>query len=1071
MKCRLVHFGLIVFILTFLPLSLLAQVPFIKSLSKTSGPAQGKLTIQGINFGTNASNIKVVFGGVASVPETISDQLIEVSVPYGAVYEDVDVINTSTGLMGYSSDPFLQSYGGTNPFNATQVSAEIDFNSESGLYDMATADFDGDGKMDVATANNNSTSISVFLNTGSPGSISFTKLLLSPGVNTLHAAYGDLNGDGKPEILVTEFNGSRVFVFKNNSTVGTLSFASPQTLTMPGSKVSQVVVRDMDFNGKPDLVVTDQGASRVFVVANQSTLATIQFGVPIGIALNGTSVTDGLVVGDLNGDARPEIAVSEFLSPTGKIFILQNLSIPGTLSFTPPTVLTTSTTISNLHIGDLDGDAKPELAASGLLTSSVLIFGNQCTASTIQFAAPVQMTASQKPWGIEFGDMDGDGKTDIAVASVTQKAIVVLSNQSTVGNFVFQTLTIPTTYINRHLKISDVDNDGRPDLNFTSVDDNNAGIMASKISVILNKNCVIPTLAPNGPLTICSSLSPHQLLTASANPGATYEWFLNSVSLGAPSATPTQDVNASGSGSYTVKLVNGSCSNSSAAVSVTVVSTAPLGAVTPTPVTPVCVGGTLTLAVNNVGASDYVWTGPDNFSAHGVSVTRTGFQDIDAGKYTVEVMVGSCVTQRATVVADVVDVPNAQAIFSGSDVICQGQTKQYSVFPAVTGYTYQWAEQTSGDIAGATGATYTATASGSYYVKLSSTANTTCAAIASTAKLVRIASIPFVNFSSPTSACVGQAVTFTDQSTVDSDTVGLHVRYAWNFGDGSTANIPSPSHTFATAQTYTVTLTVAYINQSCPASKAASLAVTAAPTLAITSPSNLFSFCSADSLMLQVLGSFDSYVWNTGNKTSSIYAKKAGTYSVVVTSGACTLNASQAVSQFSAPTVTATADPASIKVGASSKLSATGLVNYLWRPAKAHLSDSLSANVVASPIQNTTYTVSGKDANGCPGQATVVVVVLQDNALDSMHPTNFFSPNGDTINDFWQVENAPGFSQCGVTIYDERGFKVYQAKPYLNDWNGISSGGKVLPAGVYYYVMKCDDSGNNYLAGSINIVR
>jgi gliding motility-associated-like protein len=1071
MKCRLPGLIFFVFLLMAGQSVLLAQVPFIKSVSKVSARAQEPISIKGINFGTNAGNINVVFGGVSATPQTISDQLIEVTVPFGTGHEEIQVINTSLGLMGYSKDPFLQSYGGTNPFSISQLSAQFDFASESGLYDLATADFDGDGKMDVATANNNSTNISVFLNTSSPGTISFTKSLLTPGVNTLHASSADLNGDGKPEILVTELNGSRIFIFKNNSTTGSISFAAPQSLTMPGSKVSQVVVRDMDFNGKPDLVVTDQAASRVFVVANQSTLANIQFGVPIGFLLGGTSVTDGLAVGDLDGDALPEIGVCEFLSPTGKIFILKNLSIPGTMSFGSPNVIMTSTTIAGLHFGDLDADGKPELAASALLASSVLIFGNQCTPSTIQFASPVQISANQKPWGIDFGDLDGDGKADLAVASITQKAITILNNQSTAGNFVFQTLTIPTTYINRGIKINDIDNDGRPDLNFTSIDDNNLGIPASKVSVILNKNCVIPALSPNGPLTVCSGLSPHQLITASSNPGATYEWFKDAVSLGAPSATSTVDVNANGSGSYTVRLVNGSCSNTSSAVSVSITVAAPLGAATPAPVTPVCLGGTLTLSVNNVGASDYVWTGPGSFNAHGVSVTRGSFQDADAGKYTVEVMVGTCVTQRATVVVDVVDVPNAEVIFSGSDVICQGQTKVYSIFPTVTGYSYQWAEQASGDIAGATSGTYAATASGTYFVKLMSAANPSCAPIQAASKKVRIAAIPFVDFVSPATACVGQPTTFTDQSILDSDTVGLHVRYSWNFGDATTGSGPSPSHTFAAAQTFTVNLTVSYINNSCPASKAKSVVAQNPPTLAITNPSNISSVCASDSLLLQVLGSFDTYLWSTGDKTSSIYVKQAGSYSVDVTAGACKLSASQTVGQFNAPSVTASADPASIKVGSTSQLTATGLANYLWRPNKSGLSDSLIANPVATPVATTTYTVSGKDANGCTGKTTVQLVVIQNSTLDSIHPSDFFSPNGDNINDFWQVENAPSFSQCGVTIYDERGLKVFQAKPYLNDWNGISSGGKVLPAGVYYYVMKCDDSGNNYLAGSINIVR
>ncbi len=152
--------------------------------------------------------------------------------------------------------------------------------------------------------------------------------------------------------------------------------------------MSQVVVRDMDFNGKPDLVVSDQSGSRVFFVGNQSSLGSIAFGAPVGISLGGTVVTDGLAVGDLDGDGLPEIVVCEFLSPFRKHFHFKNLSTPGVLAFASPVELMTATTISNLRIGDLDGDSKPEIAATGLLASVVLIFGNQCTSSTIQFASP-----------------------------------------------------------------------------------------------------------------------------------------------------------------------------------------------------------------------------------------------------------------------------------------------------------------------------------------------------------------------------------------------------------------------------------------------------------------------------------------------------------------------------------------------------------------------------------------------------------------------------------------------------------------------------------------------------------
>ncbi len=1043
------------------------QAPYVNVVDKKSARAQETITVQGINFGTNPAAIKVIFGNVSATPQTITDQLIEVPVPAGAAFDHIGVLNTTNGLSGYSKNPFFISFGGTNPFNTSQISTQNDFNSESGLYDLAIADFDGDGKQDVATANDNSTNIAVFLNTSTTGTISYTKSILTPAAKTLHVSAADLNGDAKPEILVSELNGPRVFIFRNNSTIGSIAFSAPTSISLSGGKLSMIGIRDLDLDGKPDLVVTDHAFNRIFIVPNQSSIATIQMGTPAIVTVNSTSVTDGIAIDDLDGDALPEVITSEFLSPSGKIFVLKNQSTPGTIKLTASIEIVASTTISNLKLGDLDGDSKLDLAATGLLASSVFVFANQSTTSAIQFAAPVSVAANARPWGIDFGDMDGDGKADIVVASITQKAVTILNNQSTSGSFSFQMQTIPTTFINRHVRIADADIDGRPDITFTSIDDNNLGVPASKVSVFKNLNCVLPTLSPAGPITICSGVT--QRITASTSISSTYEWFKDGVSLGAPGTNTFIDATATGL--YTVTLTNGACSKTSTPVSISVVAGAPLGAATPVPVTPVCIGGTLNLSVNDVGATNYIWTGPNAFSMMGRTVSSPNFQPNQAGKYSVDIMVGTCKTQTATVIVDAVVIPDASVFYIGSQIICEGQTKQYSISPSPSGYTFQWAEQATGDISGATNSTFLASATGSYLVKLRSIANPTCPAVQTLSKQVRIAKNPVVDFSVPATACIGQVLDFTDQSVIDPDPTGLDVQYAWDFGDASSAATKNATHAYSAAQTFNPKLTILYGTAGCTASKQKGVAVQSAPALSITNANGIYSFCPTDSLKLEVAGAFDSYLWSNGKTTTFSYYKTGGDASIEVMFGTCKIKATKPIVKFNGPSVVVSANPTAIRAGETSQLTASGLLDYTWTPS-ADLDNALISNPIATPLISTTYKVKGKDANGCVGEGTLQLAVIQDNALNSLVASNILSPDlVDTQNDTWVVKNAESLPQCGVTIYDEHGFKVYEAKPYLNDWKGTTTSGKLLPAGVYYYILRCDDSSGDYVAGSVNLIR
>ena len=81
-----------------------------------------------------------------------------------------------------------------------------------------------------------------------------------------------------------------------------------------------------------------------------------------------------------------------------------------------------------------------------------------------------------------------------------------------------------------------------------------------------------------------------------------------------------------------------------------------------------------------------------------------------------------------------------------------------------------------------------------------------------------------------------------------------------------------------------------------------------------------------------------------------------------------------------------------------------------------------------------------------------------------------FTPNGDNINDTWQIVNIERYPNANVSVYNRLGNKVFNAIGYNNDWNGVSNGrSERLPAGSYYYQIDLTGEGTIDLSGWIYI--
>lgn len=1059
----------------FVAINSFGQPPVITNVDRYSEGTGRRITIAGDNFGTNPGDIVVYFGAQKGTVVSVANQLIEATVPSGATLGHITVTNVTTGLTAFSPQQFNLSFGGEHPFSSANLTTpQQDFAGESGLYDICVCDLDGDGKSDIAAANdkNAQTLISLFRNTSTgPGVVDFEKTTISIGTRSLHVACGDLNGDGLKDLVVSEGgSGERLFILKNNSTVGTLSFAT-QSITLAGKLPKRIAVNDLDMDGKPELIVTDQKSDNkdLLVLRNTSSLLTISFAAATSIAVpavgGGNTSSDGLAIEDMDGDRLPEIIVNQFLTANSNVFIYKNTSSPGTLRFDGVTTLTLAGTPVNLRVGDLNGDGKPDIAATQLLASGITTFVNESTASEIKFGEAVATEVFAQPWGLDLGDLDGDGKLDMVVVSVTQKSLAILNNTSTGSAITFAAKQeVATSFINRHVRIGDLDGDGKPDITFASVDDDVLFVPASKVSVFRNKSCIVPKIYPAGPLILCSGFP--KAIEATTSAGATYQWKKNGVNIGGATAATFTPVDV-GQAMYSVEITSDGCARTSEETDVTVIATGSVPAPTITNNTsPVCKGATMTLSAVSAGATDYVWRGPEGYSQTGTSVTRSNFEVAFAGRYEVDVMVGTCVAQQGSVIVEMITLPDFKVDFPGNDLICAGSSKLLTASPTDANFTYQWFERAGGSISGAATASHTVTTSGEFYFEAQSTLYPACPPAESAPAVLRVVALPEVVFTSPAAACTNRVVTFTNQSVLEDD---AGATYIWDFGDGQTSTDVSPTHTYLAAGNFNVKLTASYRGNTCPDDHTESIAISVLPTANITSSTTAFSMCPGDKIVLGVDNAFTSYLWSTNETTPTIEVTAGGTYSVELTNAiGCQITPTKDVTLLASPEIEAIAEPEVINIGQTTQLGATsGLSNYLWTPA-ASLTNPAIASPIASPQETTTYTVTATGSNGCTGEGEVIVTVTFDNIVNLLQPGNFISPNGDGINDAWEVGLISNFSQCGVKIFDEKGLKVFDAVPYLNDWDATLNG-KALPNGVYFFFIQCAGESQSK-TGSITVV-
>ncbi len=1055
------------------------QRPFVNNIDKTSGAVGETVSISGSGF--SPGNMQVNFGSGIAVITNATTTLIEVTVPSSATYGPVLVLDKSTGLSGASSQAFTPSFSGSG-FEVTSVGSQFDFTTgQQYTYDLCACDFDGDGLKDVAVANNTGTSVSIFKNASTLTTPSFTRTNIANGFSTISTECGDLNGDGLPDLVFTS-NQEIISIYTNNSTAGTISFTRNQFI-LPKQNDGNIrnpkrfKIIDIDGDGKNDLVVGNETDNIIFIYRNISTGATITFDTPVSITVTGAVHASGLDAGDINGNGLNDI-VTISAAQNDFVYVLQNESSPGVIKMSQQVLSNTSTRL-NVILADLNMDGKKDIVTTSSVSDEIDIFLNSSTINTVSFeATPITISNTQDAWGLEAADLDGDGLTDLAVTS-TSGGISILENTTTGGTLSFDVKTISTNGGNRNITVFDINGDAKPDFATTNRSD---ATSFGNLTVLLNQNCLAPTIGPSD-LTFCVGNA--FTLSATRSLQTTYNW---SVSAG--------DATINTNGSRTTSVTVNSGTNATIQVTITAndgsctdvgTQTFTLTGGTPPPAPTIinstsgviCAGDPFTLTAT-ANRDEYLWTLPD-----GTETTRTtntleiaSASSVNAGIYQLRVLqAGSCVSEVGSISVSVDEPPTVGIFNNGADDFCETTTVELEV-PSYSGFGFQW-KRNGTDISGANSNTFVASLSGDYTVAVISDASGCDKE--SSAYTLNAVTLPVSNFSSVDEICVGVAIDFSVTSTGQN---GFDLQYEWDFGDGTTDDQPTTTHTYNTPGTYDVTLSTSYETvESCADDFTKTITISDIPEVDIILPEGSEK-CPLDSLRLELPQNYISYNWSTGDTSYFTYAKTAANEEDVtitvdmVTNLGCEVQSEVTVSNYANSRVGITTSEATIvddtvnlADGVSTiSLKAQNGSSYNWEPSEI-LDNTTSETVTAYPRERyTTISLTGPDAvNGCETTATLVI------ETPGVIARKTFSPNGDGLGyDCWEILNTNSLEGCTVYIVDQRGAYVFKGSSPFQDncvWNGnLNNGSTQVPEGIYYFIMKCDNSRYN-MTGSILLAR
>jgi gliding motility-associated-like protein len=304
--------------------------------------------------------------------------------------------------------------------------------------------------------------------------------------------------------------------------------------------------------------------------------------------------------------------------------------------------------------------------------------------------------------------------------------------------------------------------------------------------------------------------------------------------------------------------------------------------------------------------------------------------------------------------------------------------------------------------------------------------------------LIQAVQFPNVIIGGDTVSCIGNVVPLSVPSGFS---------YSWSTGESG--------NSILLALNGDTTVFVTTTNGVCSEIDSVTVNAISAPDLTIIGDTVI---CVGSTENLTVSGA-TNYLWQNGDtiNSTSVSLSTSEYFNVVGYIGGCSAEDSIYINVVSPPNFSVDLDT-TITSGSSLNFSINGCDQVAWTPTN-YLSCANCPNPVSTPSNSISYFVSCIDMNGCLTSDTI-------NITELIIP-NAFSPNGDLSNDTWEIVGISNYPESRVEIFNRWGDKVYEKSGYDNSWDGTFNG-KLLPGGVYYFILDLDD--DTQIKGSINII-